>query len=115
MFSGGHSHADRVRLLLEAAQAVLADQEFPPIEQGRVALDVMVRASAVHPVWGATNYLGGIADVLEDKSRRGALGHLGSLADVWLYRNDQQTKEVSYREVEASEPGYTVTVRIAQQ
>lgn len=33
------------------------------------------------------------------------------IASVWLYRNDRQIKELSYREVEADEAVYTVTVR----
>jgi hypothetical protein len=28
---------------------------------------------------------------------RGPLDHLGDLATVWLYRNDRQIEEVSYR------------------
>jgi hypothetical protein len=59
----------------------------------------------------ATNYLGGIADVLEEKSRRGPLDHLEALATVWLYGNDRQLKQVSYREVAANQVSYTVTVR----
>jgi hypothetical protein len=74
-------------------------------------MDVVVHAAADQPPWDATNYLGGIADVLEDKSRRGPLDHLGPLASVWLYRNDRQIKEISYREVGSTQAGYTVTVR----
>jgi hypothetical protein len=36
-------------------------------------------------------------DVLENKSHRGQLDHLGDLATFWLYRNDRQIKEVSYQ------------------
>ncbi len=61
-----------------------------------------------------TNYLGGIAAVLEDKGRRGtAVEYLGDLVDVWLYRTDRQIKQVTYRE-EPHDPGghgYRVTVR----
>ena len=39
------------------------------------------------------------------------IDHLGDLAEVWLYCNDRQIKEISYRESEADERGYTVTVR----
>lgn len=52
-----------------------------------------------------------MGDVLEDKSRRGALGHLGALARVWLYGSDRQIKEISYQEVGAEEVSYTVTGR----
>jgi hypothetical protein len=70
-----------------------------------VALDVVVNATAEQPTWDATNYLGGIADVLEHKADRGPLEHLGELAEVWLYRNDRQIKQVSYREVAAAQAG----------
>uniref|UniRef100_UPI00193974AC hypothetical protein n=1 Tax=Nocardioides caldifontis TaxID=2588938 RepID=UPI00193974AC len=63
--------------------------------------------------WDATNYLGGIADVLEQKTNRGAaVEHLRDLADVWLYRNDRQIKRVSYREEtrDTAGHGYWVTV-----
>lgn len=49
--------------------------------------------------------------MLEDKTRPGNLDHLGDLAVVWLYCNDRQIKQVTYRETEASHPSYTVTVR----
>jgi hypothetical protein len=42
---------------------------------------------------------------------RGPLDHLGDLATVWLYRNDRQIEQVSYREVAADQVSYTVTVR----
>jgi hypothetical protein len=111
MLGAGHSHAPRVRLLLEAAQQARDEQAFVPIGEGHVALEVVVRASANQPARDATNYLGGIGDVLEDKSRRDGIDHLGDLADVWLYGNDRQIKEISYREIEADEADYTVTIR----
>jgi hypothetical protein len=111
MFSDQHGHAPRIRLLLEAARDALADQEFTPVTAGPIALDVVVRATADQPAWDATNYLGGIADVLEDKAHRSAIDHLGDLAQVRLYQNDRQIKEVSYREVASSQAGYSVTVR----
>lgn len=111
MFNVGHGHALRVRLLLEAARRALGEQEFVPNQDGPVALDVVVRCPAGGNPADATNYLGGIADVLEEKSRRGPLDHLEALATVWLYGNDRQLKQVSYREVAANQVSYTVTVR----
>jgi hypothetical protein len=49
--------------------------------------------------------------VLENKAHRGTLDHLGCLANVWLFRNDRQIKAVSYRETEAQNSSYTVTIR----
>jgi hypothetical protein len=111
IFSADHIHGPRVRLLLDAARQARDEQAFAPIDEGRVALEVVVRAPADQPAWDATNYLGGIGDVLEHKSQRGALHHLNDLAEVWLFGNDRQIKEISYREIEADETGYTVTVR----
>lgn len=59
----------------------------------------------------ATNYLGGIADVLEQKSHRVAIDHLADLEQVWLYKNDRQIKQVTYKEVAADQVEYRVTVR----
>jgi hypothetical protein len=111
MLGAGHSHAPRVKLLLEAARHACDEQAFVPIDDGHVALDVVVSAPADQPTWDATNYLGGIADVLEDKGPRGGLDHLGDLGVVRLYRNDRQIKDIIYREIESSQAGYTVTVR----
>ncbi|MFI0351130.1 hypothetical protein [Actinomadura sp. 9N407] len=114
MMGAGHSHAGRVRRLLEAAGRARDEQAFVPIENGWVALDVVLHAPADRDPWDATNYLGGIADVLEDKSRRGTLDHLGELADVWLYRNDRQIKEVTYRQIASGHAQYVVTVRVVE-
>lgn len=115
MLSASHPDIARVRALLAAAQAAMAThREFAPISNGRVELDVVLTPRTDREAWDATNYLGGIADVLEYKAHRGAaVEHLGDLVDVWLYRNDRQIKQVSYRE-EARDPaghGYRVTVR----
>jgi hypothetical protein len=111
IFAAGHKYAPRVRRLLEAARQALADQHFLPIADGYVGIEVVLHAPVGGARSDATNYLGGIGDVLEDKANRSALDHLDDLAAVWLYRNDCQIKEVTYREVESDEPGYTVTVR----
>ena len=111
MLGARHSHAPRVRLLLQRAQQACTVPGFTPITQSRVGLDVVVHAPAGQNPADATNYLGGIADVLENKAHRGTLEHLSDLADVWLYANDRQIKEATYREIEAEEVSYTVTIR----
>jgi hypothetical protein len=103
MLGISHSHSSRVRLLLELAGQACVAQGFVPVVKGHVALDVVVRAPAGQNPADATNYLGGIGDVLEDKSSRGPLDHLGPLSTVWLYRNDRQITQVSYREVESGQ------------
>jgi hypothetical protein len=114
MLSESHPHAPRVRALLHAAeQALRAADDFIPADSDLVAMDLVLHASPDQDPWDATNYLGGVADVLEDKSRRGAaVTHLGALADVWLYRNDRQIKQITYREQQHTTAGYTVTLRM---
>lgn len=111
MLSSGHPHASRVSRLLAAAQGACAAQPFTPPRDGAVALDVVLYAPTDQNRADATNYLGGIADVLEDKSHRGSLVHLGDLAHVWLYRNDRQIKAITYREDQAENASYTVSIR----
>lgn len=111
MLGAGHSHAPRVRLLLEAAARARDEQGFRPIDNGQIAMEVVVSAPAPGAPSDATNYLGGIADVLEDKAARGNLSHIGDLAGIWLYRNDRQIKDIAYREVQSDQAEYSVTIR----
>ena len=71
MLRAGHGHAPRVRLLLDAARWACTVQRFTPIDEGHLALDVVLRCPAGQNPADATNYLGGIADVLEDRAHRG--------------------------------------------
>jgi hypothetical protein len=111
MLGAGHSHGPRVLELLRAAEDALQRSGFAPVDGGPVALNMVVHAPPGQDPWDATNYLGGVADVLEEKSRRGLLDHLGELRHVWVYRNDRQIKEVSYRQLEATDASYTVRIR----
>jgi hypothetical protein len=111
MMNPTHGYADRVRLLLEQARLAVAAGSFTPVESEPVGLDVVVYSPNGRNRADATNYLGGIGDVLEQKAHRGPLDHLGELADVWLYGNDRQIKAVTYREAEADRASYTVTIR----
>lgn len=112
IFGVNHGHGPRVLALLEAAQQGLGERpDFIPIESGPVAVDVVLYAPPAGVPGDATNYLGGIADVLERKSHRAAIDHLGALAQIWLYGNDSQIKQVNYKEVAADQVGYRVTIR----
>jgi hypothetical protein len=111
MIGADHPYLNRVLQLLKSAQQACEQQGFAPVAEGAVAMEVVLRTPARQAQSDATNYLGGIGDVLEDKTHRGTLDHLGDLAKVWLYRNDRQIKQVSYRETEARHPSYTVTIR----
>ena len=107
MLGQGHSHAPRVTALLTAARGAIGDDKQLT---GPIGLDVIVYAPAGRDPWDATNYLGGIADVLEDKGRRGDLDHLGDLRSVALYANDRQIAEVHYRQHSDLHPHYRVRV-----
>ena len=108
MLGAGHGHAVRVRALLEAAKAAISPDFV--LLQGALGLDVELWAPAQLDPWDATNYLGGIGDVLEEKNRRGILAHLAGLESVALYANDRQIREVHYRQVPAERAGYRVRV-----
>ncbi len=58
----------------------------------------------------ATNYLGGVADVLQANRVNADLAHLGDLTQASLYLDDRQIREVRYS-VEGGDPsGYRVRV-----
>lgn len=111
MLGPKHSHAPRVKALLEAAGVALRDGASS-FAEAPIALNVLVRCQRNHLRSDATNYLGGIADVLEEKTHRsGQLDHLQELAEIALYANDRQIEEVSYRWEDAASPSYVVTLR----
>lgn len=108
MLGAGHPYLDRVRTLLDAARAAAkADSEFGASLPDRLGLELILYAPR-DPPSDATNYLGGIGDVLETKTRRGVLDHLGELASVALFANDRQIQEAHYRREYANTPHYTV-------
>ena len=96
MLAGGHVHAGRVLALLEAARVAIGDDPQPLFPTDALGLEVVLE-TPTQPPSDATNYLGGIADVLEAKGHRGNLEHLGDLAFVALYTKDRQIQEVHYR------------------
>jgi len=110
MLAAGHVHAERVLALLRAAndQARLGDPAlyFPDESLG---LELIVTSPAP-PRSDATNYLGGVADVLEDKRHRGGLPHLGELAGFALYGNDGQFHDVRYRWEHGQDVRYQVRI-----
>jgi hypothetical protein len=115
VFGVRSSHHGRALTLLEEAHRVKSALAFRGFGTSHLCLEVELRAPAGQQPGDATNYLGGIADVLEVKKRRerasGPLRHLGYRKEVGLYDNDSQIKEVRYREVESDEKSYTVMLR----
>lgn len=110
MLGAKHSHAPRVKALLEAARVAI-ENGGSSLGKASIGMEVVLRCQRDQLRSDATNYLGGIADVLEEKTHRaGQIDHLGGLADVALYDNDRQIEEISYRWKEASDSSYLVRI-----
>jgi len=111
MFGVQHSHASRVRALLEAARVEIVRVGWETTTEP-IGLEVVLHAPPGRDAWDATNYLGGVADTLQDKSRVGSLdlSHLDELREVAIFGNDRQIKDVHYRERPAESAGYSVRV-----
>ena len=110
MLGPRHPHCDRVLLLLTVARSTLSSTGQDGFGLSPVGIDVCIFAPNHDLPGDATNYLGGIGDVLEDKSRRGQLVHLGDLARVSLFHNDRQIREVRFCVREGASYRYKVRV-----
>src|SRR5262249_23586993 len=109
MLADGHSHSPRVAQLLSAAKRALDRSGLASASGKRLSLRVDLRVPPTTSVSDATNYLGGIADVLQRKtSKRGMLTHLGELADVALFDDDCNIKEISFRQSSAKNASYVI-------
>ena len=67
MLAAGHTYADRVLHLLAAAKSVIGNERSPLFGSDALGLELIVY-SPVAPPSDATNYLGGVGDVLEVKT-----------------------------------------------
>ena len=114
LFAAGHPHADKVRALLEAAQDVIQRDGWTAAT-GEVVFELSIRCPG-RPAGDATNFLGGVADVLQTKGPPNLdVTHLGDLASVGLYLDDKQISRISYRELPAVEVSYRVRVAAFSQ
>jgi hypothetical protein len=111
MFAADHGYADRVRTLLECTHESMKLRGWNTVDS-QLALDVVVRGPG-RPSGDATNFLGGIGDVLQARKQRLNidLGHLGALADVAAFDDDSQIRQITYQEELAPTPSYTVRIR----
>jgi hypothetical protein len=106
-----HPHAGRVLALLCAAQdALVAQGDGRGFGRAALAMAVELRAPSPPPS-DATNYLGGIGDVLGNKANRGAMAHLGVYAGVTVFDNDRQLHLVRFRYAWDTETVYRVRLR----
>lgn len=110
LFSKSHRYWPEVERLLAAAKTAVAMTGWRV--RGvtcSLGLEVVMKSPGPPP-GDATNYLGGIGDVLEAKSRRAGLPDLGDLLDVALYENDRSIHEVRYVWTTADEVSYSVRI-----
>jgi hypothetical protein len=109
MLAEGHPHAPRVRALLIAAQEAMTTEDFAGFGGAQLAIEVILTTGGLQQTSDTTNYLGGIADVLEAKGHRAMhVAHLADLAGVALFDNDRQLHEVRYRQHDGDHDGYSV-------
>ncbi|MEW2144182.1 hypothetical protein AB0869_15360 [Micromonospora vinacea] len=113
LFAANHRQRERVERLLTAA-VTAAKQAGWTSARDDVELDVTLRSPTRRPPGDATNFLGGIADVLQGrKASQGVdLSHLGELAGFALFDDDGQIQDIVYRVVMDSIPSYTVQVTL---
>jgi hypothetical protein len=109
LFAVGHPKAERVTALLKAARDAVQRDDWS-LASGRVALELTIYCPD-RPDGDATNFLGGVADVLQGTTPPNVdVTHLRDLAAVGLYIDDKQISQISYRELPAAEAFYRVRV-----
>lgn len=109
LFAAGHPKADMVRALLEAARDAARRDGWSPVT-GQVALELTINCPD-RPNGDATNFLGGVADVLQGTIPPNVdVAHLRNLAAIGLYVDDKQISRISYRELPAAEVSYRIRV-----
>jgi hypothetical protein len=109
LFAPDHPKADRVTALLTAARDAIQRDGWNTAT-GQVALELTIYCRS-RPDGDATNFLGGVADVLQAQAPHNVdVTHLQDLAVIGLYTDDKQISQILYREVSASEMRYRIRV-----
>lgn len=114
ILGASHPHNVRVALLLTGAQRAIVDLDFKPFSEP-IGLAVTLRAPTGTVLSDATNYLGGIADVLQDKGHVANhhtihIDHPDELMLIALFHDDRQIQEVHYHRERTTPIGYSVHV-----
>jgi hypothetical protein len=101
MLGSGHPHQVRVRALLEAAVTAVAGGEFSALLTERLGLELVLYAPA-DPPSDATNYLGGVGDVLEVKGHRGSRGSVHEVChrDTYEARRERERTRDTERQID---------------
>jgi hypothetical protein len=110
LLAANRPHEQLVRNLLTAARLAVQRSGWQT-STSEIALELVIRCPA-RPAGDATNFLGGVGDVLQDKTRARNinLDHLGALRDIALYTDDAQISRISYREEPAQNPSYSIRI-----
>ena len=114
LLSKEHGDRDCVVNLLRAVMQATNGSQWDRTEKRPVGLELVVKADTPDRIPGdATNYLGGVSDVLQaNKPGNVDMAHLGNLVLESLYQNDRQIQEVRYSVEKGDDPGYLVRVWI---
>jgi hypothetical protein len=96
MLSEGHKQGRRVRELLQASHEAKLRDGFDGFGAQRIGMELVVSLGGC--AGDATNALGGIGDTLQSRRANIDITYLGPLADAFLYEDDAQIREVTYRE-----------------
>src|SRR5215218_7027853 len=108
LLAARNPHTPRVLTLLRAARREARRRGFQGFGSAPIGLELRVACDREHGRSDATNYLGGVGDVLDGKARRRNLEHLGDLASFGLYADDRQIEEVHFRWESSQTPSYSV-------
>lgn len=113
LFAARHPQRARVERLLTAAAAAKLEAGWSTVTDD-VALDVTVRSPMPRPPGDGTNFVGGIADVLQGRKVSSGLdlSHLGELGKVALFADDRQIQQFTYRVVDGAPPSYSVHITV---
>ncbi len=108
IFNPSHPHHPRVIALLHKVKEALDSSSWDPTERRRVGIELVMTETPDGFPGDATNYLGGVADVLQSNRVNADLSHLGELDKTSLYLDDNQIREVRY----SVERGATLRYRV---
>lgn len=107
LMNAKHKQLNRVVALLSAVQRLKSSNSNNGFGSHLIRLEVEVRCTTLPPKGDATNYLGGIGDILQARKPQGS-DHLGELAGLSLFDDDRQFVEIAYRATLSEADSYTV-------
>ena len=114
MFSASHPDNYCVRLLLQEMERALNRAQWDGWEKRNLGLEIAIVETQLESAPGdATNYLGGVADVLQ-ANRMGITNtdtsYINDLIHLSIYFDDKQIKEARYFVERGEFPGYRLRV-----